>query len=65
MVSLPLISHPHSGQEKGEREKEELAVPVSGEQRFPESLAHFHLLNGQDVSHGHLSSKRVWKDSYF
>lgn len=48
MVALPLISHPHSRQEEGEREKEELVVPVSGEQTFPKSLTDLNLLSHQN-----------------
>lgn len=39
------MSYPHSRQEEGRKEREELAVALSGEQRLsPKSLADFHLV---------------------
>lgn len=63
MAALLLMSYPHSRQEEGRKEKEELAVALSGEQRLsPKSLADFHLPVGQNCDK---AAKSVWKNGYY
>ena len=66
MAVLPQISHPHSRQEGRRREKEELAVPVSGEQRLsPNPCLSSTYSLARTVSRGHLRCQSVWEKSRY